>query len=411
MSCSEKVLEWSSHLTTESQKFDLESYYWTKPIKNASWTILSEKGQLLGIKGLQGTGKSAAIEALINSLPEGVRTFFYKWKRNWEERFLEDEIPAWNEYWLAIWRRLLQKPDLIQRKLKIAPEWISGMLVIYKEQKTADLRYKARKPIDDVAPIEALEAVLGKDTLNEIKHNLFNNFLRTATHIFIDLPDYSKNNIQSLNKDVDELQHMWQEFNDRNLNMNFIISAQQEIIMKKPHYFFGKFNEWFEIKPLTPDQLLEAYSQKWKSFEPFNEDSLRLIAKLSRGVFRRFLKYIHLTVREFITSGKVGEIKVEDVQKVISFDVLNEDLELELSDIFPNTQQRIQAVKVLDILRNESLTQKIIAERICMSEAVTGKLIAKLELYGYVKRTRSKEEGFGWIVSLFSLGQNPQILT
>jgi DNA-binding MarR family transcriptional regulator len=51
------------------------------------------------------------------------------------------------------------------------------------------------------------------------------------------------------------------------------------------------------------------------------------------------------------------------------------------------------------MLRSSSLTQKQIAKRLDISEAATSKFVAKLELYGYVKRTRSKE-GSGWNVSL-----------
>jgi hypothetical protein len=199
-----------------------------------------------------------------------------------------------------------------------------------------------------------------------------------------------------MSKDIDELQRMWSYFMERQSNKaSFLIAVQKEIIMRKPHFFFGKVM-WSTLKPLTPEQLLEAYLQKWKSYEPFDEAALRLLAKLSRGVFRRFLKYVHLALRAGV---KTDLISTDDVGNVISSEILLDDMELELSDIFSDSQRRIQVVKVFVMLRSGSLTQKQIAERLDISEAVAGNFVAKLELYGYVKRTRSKE-GSGWNVSL-----------
>jgi hypothetical protein len=163
-------------------------------------------------------------------------------------------------------------------------------------------------------------------------------FFFKAKAIFIDLPDYNKTNLQRMGKDVDELQRMWNYFMERpSMKASFLITVQKEIIMKKPHFFFGKVM-WNALKPLTAEQLLEAYLQKWKSYEPFTEDALRLIAKLSRGVFRRFLKYVHFAIR---ASVKTDLISTDDVGNVISPEILLDDMELELSDIFSDSQRRI----------------------------------------------------------------------
>jgi hypothetical protein len=82
-----------------------------------------------------------------------------------------------------------------------------------------------------------------------------------------------------------------------------------------------------ELKPLTPQELIKAYLQKWGTVEPFDESALMFIAKLSRGVFRRFLKYVNLTVEKHLIEKKNFPIIVEDVESAVSFDVLLADME------------------------------------------------------------------------------------
>jgi hypothetical protein len=400
--------EWSTHQTAEDHKFNLEDYYWTQPVKDVLFELKYAQRVLLGIQGLQGTGKSAALRALMESFPEE-NIILWKWRKDWEQGFF-DEVTAWDEYWERLWltaadnleiRKKLGIGDPITMKYEL-DAWknasnelhptkinvLTGDRMTYKESRRAML--------DERADGETLEKALGLSVVQSIKRGFLNRYFFKAKAIFIDMPDYNKTNLQLMGKDVDELQRMWNYFMEsESMKTSFLIAVQKEIVMKKPHFFFGKVM-WSTLKPLTPEQLLEAYLQKWKSYEPFTEDSLRLIAKLSRGVFRRFLKYLHFAIRASI---KNDLISIDDVGKAISSEILLNDMELELSDVFSNSQHRIQAVKVFEMLRSVTLTQKQIAENLGISEAVTGKFVAKLELYDYVRRTRSKE-GKGWNVSL-----------
>jgi hypothetical protein len=283
---------------------------------------------------------------------------------------------------LDLWKKASNEPHPTKTHA------FTGERMTYKEAR--------RETIDARADGETLEKLLGASVVQSIKRGFLSSHLFKAKAIFIDMPDYNKTNLQLMSKDIDELQRMWSYFMERQSNKaSFLIAVQKEIIMRKPHFFFGKVM-WSTLKPLTQEQLLEAYLQKWKSYEPFDEAALRLLAKLSRGVFRRFLKYVHLALRAGV---KTDLISTDDVGNVISSEILLDDMELELSDIFSDSQRRIQVVKVFVMLRSGSLTQKQIAERLDISEAVAGNFVAKLELYGYVKRTRSKE-GSGWNVSL-----------
>jgi hypothetical protein len=394
-----EVFEWSSRQTSEDHKFNLEEYYWSQPVKDVLFELKHGQRLLLGIQGLQGTGKSAALRALVESFPEE-NIILWKWRRDWEQGFFE-EVTVWDEYWERLWLAAADN-DAVRRKLGLADVRTMSMeLDLWKKASNEPhptkthaftgerMTYKEarRETIDARADGETLEKLLGASAVQSIKRGLMEHHFSQAKAIFIDMPDYNKTNLQLMGKDVDELQWMWNYFMERQWSkISILISVQKEIIMRKPHFFFGKVM-WSALKPLTPEQLLEAYLQKWKSYEPFSEAALRLVAKLSRGVFRRFLKYVHFAIRAGV---KTDLISTDDVGNVISSEILLDDMELELSDIFSDSQRRIQAVKVFVMLRSGSLTQKQIAENLGISEATAGKLVGKLETYDYVRRVRCK---------------------
>jgi Trp operon repressor len=335
-------------------------------------------------------------------LPEDSFIICYKWSRDWKKEYLENEIPLIAEYWLSLWNRVLETPN-IERKLGCAITTIKYQIDLWlgakrrlRTDSNAQMIMEAReKDLNSIADQEALENLLGQRIVQEVRQNLLNLLMEKADYIFVDFPDYNKTNLQLMSKDVDELQRVWNQFMEGNRKTSFLIVVQKEIVMKKPHYFFGKVR-WLDLNPLTPDQLLEAYRQKWGMYEPFTEDALRLIGKLCRGVFRRFLNYINITIEEFRKTDSL--ISVDDVEKAVSFDVLLKDLELELSDIFPNAPQRTQAVKILDMLRKTSINQKQIAENLGIGEMTVARLVAKLELYNYIIRKRA--EGKEWLITL-----------
>jgi len=406
-----RVFVWASKNTAEASDFALKDYFMPPPIKRVLFRLSNTQRGLYGIRGLQGTGKSTALKALAESLPDK-SIISYKWNREWRKSF-EDEV-ADDTYWLILWDRVLLIEN-IETKLHIAKFVIKDLLrqwrsasneapnVTEADIKSLNFKMSPRSQIsnelDKIADTGQLEALLGERVTKEIKQRLLTQLLQKADYIFIDLPDYNKSNVQLMNKDVDELQHMWSEFmEDERKKVTFLISAQKEILMKHQHFFFGKIM-WEELKPLTPKQLLEAYKQKWESYAPFTEDSLAMVAKLCRGVFRRFLRYICLVIENYNANGRSGLITIEDVRTAISFDVLQNDMELELADVFTNSGQRTEAIKILDLLRESSLTQKQIAETTGISEPTVGRLVQKLELYGYVKRSRVSE-GNVWSVSL-----------
>jgi len=152
-----------------------------------------------------------------------------------------------------------------------------------------------------------------------------------------------------------------------------------------------------ELNPLKPEEMLEAYKMIVGSYTPFDEQSLSLMAQLSRGIFRRFMRYIRLTVADMLLKGK-GIVSVDDVKTIINDDVLMKDAELEFMEMFRNEAHKQQATKTLSFLREQKeANQKTIAEALGFAEAAVSRLVNTLEDHGYVRRHRG-EHG-EWLVS------------
>lgn len=210
-------------------------------------------------------------------------------------------------------------------------------------------------------------------------------FERENKILFIDMGDYSKAGRSSMNKHLDQIRELW--FKTRNYNVTIIVSIQKELF--SGHFLFGKIDA-VELEPLKPEQLVEAYKGFWHTSEPFTSGALLLLAQLSRGIFRRFMKYIQACIERYvITEVKQERIGIELVNETVTFDQLVKDMDLELSDIFKRSEQKLEVVKLLDFLRqNNEANQKQIAEGVGISEPTVSRLMQKLEAHGYVIRKR-----------------------
>lgn len=165
---------------------------------------------------------------------------------------------------------------------------------------------------------------------------------------------------------------------------------------KQPHFIWGKMRK-FEILPLKPEELLAVYHEKFGSYEPFEEETIWEIAKLSRGIIRRFMKYIEVCDINHVMSGKAGFLNSATVQAAITLRQLTKDMELELSNIFRTSEKRYNAVRIISLLSQKGeLNQKQIAIELGLSEPVTMRLLKKL--FDYVNKRRGVKNE--WLCSL-----------
>ena len=216
--------------------------------------------------------------------------------------------------------------------------------------------------------------------------------------ILIDTPDYSKTDRRLMAKDLMDIYWLWNSFsNTLDDKPNLVIAIQKE--MFRIHFFFDKMVK-VELPPLEPKQMLEAYQRRFKTTHPFTEDALLTIARLSRGIFRRFLRYITLTLDPWTTQPEPQTpIDPENVKKTINYQILAEDMELELLELFPkHSDLRLQAVQLLNHLSESGpQRQTQLAEELNLAAYTMSRLLSKLESHQYITRER---EGTDKIVSL-----------
>jgi DNA-binding MarR family transcriptional regulator len=119
---------------------------------------------------------------------------------------------------------------------------------------------------------------------------------------------------------------------------------------------------------------------------------------MSRGIFRRFLRYISLALRHWETK-KSGPIDTTIVKEAVTVERLAEDTELELAELFPKQSDlRLQAVRLVMWLEESGpKKQGELAEELGLEEYAMSRLLAKLELHRYIVRRR---EGIDKIVTL-----------
>ncbi|HVB12182.1 MAG TPA: hypothetical protein VNE86_03545 [Nitrososphaerales archaeon] len=149
----------------------------------------------------------------------------------------------------------------------------------------------------------------------------------------------------------------------------------------------------FEITPFTPDDLVGAYKTEFESSYPFEGAGLRRAAWLSRGVFRRFLKYLQLCLELHIeqagTLANEITISAETVEKALSEEEMGKDWEIELRQIFPKGDGWKNAAKVLNIviLAQGPFPQSELYQFVqWLDKGEVSRMVSKLEEYGYLRR-------------------------
>jgi hypothetical protein len=320
-----KVYRWASRFVNENMPYSLgDGFYWTEAAKRLLFKLRNVERGLIGLVGLQGTGKTATLYELQAKLEAEMpkRVFLYSWRDSVAKRFKEHEN-VWDTF---------GKSEAFSRERKI---------------------------------------------------------------VFIDMSDYDKQSRSRMNKHLNEIRDFW--LRTRQYNVSVVVSIQAE--MFKGHFLYGKIDA-VTLEPLKPEQLVEAYVKLWQNTEPFKPEALQLIAELSRGIFRRFMRYIQLCIERQQIIGAEGLIDAQFVNETITFDQLVKDMDLELSDIFKQQQSKLEAVKILNRLRQckEPPNQKQLAETLSLSEASVGRYIEKLEAYRYVRRKRDAHGQ--WMVEL-----------
>lgn len=372
-----KVLEiysWTSNLTMES-KFSVSKYYVTKPAKRLRLKLNYTMRNLIGLIGLQGTGKTTMLLALKNLLRKmGKPSIYIKWTDDWIEKEIDKLGPkdeTYSAYLHAKLGHLFRNYEKIGRR--------------YPRLKRIPTLRDILKAGNHEFGVTSAEALLSGVHLKEVKkETVYAKLAYNMKFILIDMADYAKSDRRMMNHDLDDIQELWQKLQvETDSDVSFIIAIQKELF--KGHFFFGKLDV-VNIGLLKPKELVEAYKMRWEKSYPFTEDALLQIAKMSRGVFRRFLKYMKLCLEHNLLKAPVT---IDHVKEAISLEQQVMDMDLELTDVFSNRERKMEVVKLLNLLRDKGmLNQKEIAEELDVTMMSVSRIVRKLEAYGYVKRKR-----------------------
>jgi hypothetical protein len=390
----EEVYHWSSLLTAESRYTENEKeykdYYLTESAQRLHFKLMHmPAGEIVGLVGLQGVGKTSMLKKMAHDLnTKETPVFFIHWTPDWFEK-LKQNTEIQKSYKGNIIEMLYAKAEAYGRTFR----------------RMAALGGKIPN-LDDLANIgngrmhlETMEEALTKGECRKAMDDAMNGMLPFVRYLFIDLPDYDRRAMSTRNEDLQSIETIWKRAIDTagsELKVTFVLGIQKETF--GGHFFYGKMHI-VELEPMKKDEMIEAYKHKWKTTEPFTPEALGLIAELSRGVFRRFLRYIAMTV-ETACTRKEFPITTDAVNDSITLQKLAEDMAQELAKIFKNNEeQKMLAVKLLKLLReNPGHNRKDIAETMDTSEDTTGTVLNKLELYNYVKREHGEHNEWKWFM-------------
>jgi len=362
-----KIRSWASLLASESRDpgWIWDAYVMPAEVGHLSTQLQSLHGALIGLVGFQGVGKSSALLALNAGLQEhktaesqGLPTMLFKWRRSSD-----------------LFRSLLE----------------------YNHEASVDFRSEYEHKLDGLS-IDRAERV-GGAKVARLRRYIWQGLLRSKHAIFIDMPDYSKTDRRLMARDLEEIYWLWNSLHltDATPGPNLVIAIQKE--MFGGHFFFDKMSK-IELKPLEPSLMVEAYVKQFKTKEPFTDDALLTVARMSRGIFRRFLRHISLTLDLWSTrSQPLRPIDTATVKNAVTAEGLAEDMELELVELFPkHSDPRLQAVQLLMHLEESGpMRQSRLGELLGIEPYAVSRLLAKLELHRYVVRER---EGADKIVRL-----------
>jgi len=328
------------------------------------------KGSIVGIVGLQGVGKSHVLMMLSE---------FHK---------IEGES---NEVIFFKWRR---ESDILKSLLGGNHEASIEFLFEYRRRYLDDLGVGPRQ-LPGAVSVSDIESFLGNSEAEKLQRAVWINILQMKKLILIDTPDYSKTDKRAMARDLSEIYWLWNTLLRTSVKKpNLIVAIQKE--MFGGHFFFDKMFK-IELEPLEPPELVKAYLGHFGSSKPFSEEALSLLARMSRGIFRGFLRYILLTLDTWeVQRPARPPIDMEMVKKAVPLVRLAEDMGLELVGLFPkHSDLRFKAVQLLMHLQEQGIRKRSdLSEFLNIEPYALSRLITKLEQGNYIKRKRDGMENF-----------------
>ncbi|MCJ7506412.1 MarR family transcriptional regulator [Candidatus Bathyarchaeota archaeon] len=378
--------EWASHIAAETRAstWIADQYLMPDEVSGLCHKLTVAQGGLCAVIGYQGVGKTSALSAIAHTLKQSKANgliFLFKWRRPAE---LVPDL-------------LTRDDNLADRLKKVYSSKLSHALRGRMPDRSQINKSNAAfgGVLRHTTMLEGLlssnfaeaERMAGKSLVERVRHDTFLQVLSEAKTILIDLPDYSKTDMRRVATDLETIHWIWNRLAQSRRQPNIVITFQKELF--RGHFFLGKMNR-IELNPLKPEAITKFYEEKFKGTDPYTNDALLLLARMSRGIFRRFLKYLNLTLDHQEQTNSPPPITVDQVREAVPPQLLAEDMDQQLAEVFPKqADQRIQAVKLLLHLEEHGPAgQTEIAQLLNLPEYAISRLLNKLEDNRYIKRQK-----------------------
>jgi hypothetical protein len=384
----QKLYQWCVRLSTEQGE---ESYVWTNETLQLANRLLMTKGNLIAVVGLQGSGKSALRQSLWIKLENaGKKCLCFKWGA------LNPELLDLNFDATDVLRRLVDVYDwfTMAKKLGVSVEKLKAF---YRGELS---------PLEEANLKPLILKLASREEKRDIQRTALLDAIQTKDNILIDFPDYSRLNQAQMIRDLNEFARWWETTiladseGVYNQNANVVIFFQKELF--SGHFLFGKF-DCFELGAMSPQLLITIMKQNCGSIEPFTVEALEYLGRLSRGIIRRFKKYVKTCLEKALQHGCFS-ISPDLAKQWIGLEQLEKDMELELMDIFPREKElRRLSVTILQVLNGKkAIPQNDLAEEVFDGNKVKcSRVLDKLEAWGYILREwESTEEARRKIVKV-----------
>ena len=382
--------EWASHITAETRgsTWIAGQYLMPDEVSSLCRKLTTAHGGLYALIGYQGVGKTSALPAIAHTLRESETNnlvYLFKWRRPTE--LISDLLTSDDN--LAERLRKVYAARLGQALKGRRPD--RGQVYSSDGAFSKILQYKTM--LEGLLSSDFVEAerMAGKGLVEQLRHDSFLQILGEAQTILIDLPDYSRTDMRRVSTDLETIHWIWNRLAHSPNQPNIVTTFQKELF--RGHFFLGKMNR-IELNPLKPDTILRFYEKKFNGTDPYTRDALLLLAKMSRGIFRRFLKYLTLTLDHQEHTKTPSPITVDQIREAIPIQLLAEDMDQQLTELYPRQpDQRTQAVKLLLHLEEHGPTdQTEIAQLLNLPEYSVSRLLNKLEDSRYIKRQKKGHE-------------------
>jgi len=411
-----ELYDWASRLTAEAG--GPEEYYWTPEIERLVTKLKMTKRALIGVVGVQGAGKSATMRAIRDQLKNEFPNSTVAVKVPESGRLMD----AFRSTYEALYHGQVER--LINRK--VVNDFGFDPVFLHRAERLANrihdlatsvqvgrLRRREIKEWECLSP--GICSLVPRRVVHELEDQALQALINAQRLVLIDMPDYPKHDRRLIAHDLDDLQGLWNRLMMNHKDVSIVVFIQKETFNHADHFFYGKM-DLIDLLPLTSAQLLEAYARKWGGYAPFTEDALQYIAKMSRGIFRRFKRYIGLALETWMAQGAQSEAQadLELIKKAVTDEEIMLDVDKELEGIFRKREQKEKALELMKVLSDkkirreeakaagakslteffpgdeplpEGLTQADLAEMLDLSEMALSRLVRELEQHGYVKRT------------------------